>query len=102
MVVVEAFHQAVGAKQEDVPGLVTDRADLGVNELISAAEGLLQNVSAWVSAGFALVDLALAQKPADMGVVVGELLDGAGPRGQIIDPAVADVAEVKPGGCEPA
>src|SRR5579862_4693854 len=47
-----------------------------------------------MGAGFAFVDLALAQKPGDVGVVLGELFDSGFARRQIINAAIADVPEI--------
>jgi hypothetical protein len=54
-----------------------------------------------VVAGLALVDLAGAALPADVGVVVGDLSEAAGD-GEVVDAAVADVGEVEPSRGEPA
>jgi len=54
-----------------------------------------------MGSGFPLGNLTLPKEPADMGVVMRELLDGSVPR-QVIDPAVANMAEEHPLRCEPA
>ena len=51
-----------------------------------------------VVACFAFVDFSIPQEPADVGVIVAELLDPALACGQIINPAVADVGEIHPAG----
>src|SRR5260221_6883791 len=101
LVVVESLDQAVGAEEEDVGRLVSDGADLGFDKLVAGAEGFLEGGASRMMAGFAFVDLSLAEEPADVGVVVAELLDAALP-GQVVDAAVADMAEVDPAGGEPA
>ena len=102
LVVEEAFGEAVGAEEEEVAGLKVDGADLGVDELVVGAEAFLESGAAWVVAGFALGDLAVAAEPADVGVVVGDLAEGAGGAFEVVDAAVADVAKIEPLGGEPA
>ena len=71
--VPKALHKAVRADQESVARLEADRSDVGLDELVACPEGLLQGVAARMAACLALVQLALAAQPADMGVVVGDL-----------------------------
>ena len=70
VIVVKAFDEAVGAEQKDIAGFITDGAELRVHELISAAEGFLEDAAAGMGAGFAFVDFAVAKQPADVRVVV--------------------------------
>jgi hypothetical protein len=102
MLVVQPFHQTIRAKQKDVALFVCDRAYLRFDKLIGTAQRLLQNVPARMAASFPFVDLALTQQPADVRIVVRDLFDRVFPRGQIINPAVTDVAEIKPAGSKPA
>ncbi len=53
-------------------------------------------------AGLPLVDLPGPEKPADIRIVVAELLDRLLTRGQVVNPAVADMSEIDPPGSEPA
>ena len=75
LVVVESVNQAIRTNQEDVPAFVKDDPDLGIDELIGTAQGTLQNIAAGVVAGLPFTDLALTEKPADMGIVSGKLFD---------------------------
>ena len=68
--VIKTFRDSVGAEQKNVARLVTHRTHLGIDELIIRAERLLEPVALGVIAGFALVELAVALQPADIGVVV--------------------------------
>lgn len=61
VVIVKALDQAVGAQQENVASFVADGAELGVDELVAAAERLLQYSSSWMCPGFPFADLAVAQ-----------------------------------------
>ena len=74
----EAVDEAVGAEDEAVAGREGDGAELGFDELVAGAEGLVEGVAHRVGAGFAFVDLALAAEVADVGVIVSELGDAAG------------------------
>ena len=65
-------------EDEAVAGREGDGAELGFDELVAGAEGLVEGVAHRVGAGFAFVDLALAAEVADVGVIVGELGDAAG------------------------
>ena len=100
--VEEAIDEAVGAEEEDVAGFVGDGANLGIDKLVAAAEGLLQGGAARMLAGLAFAELSVAVEPADVGVVLAELLDFFAGRGKVINPAVADMGEVHPAGREPA
>ena len=73
-----------------------------VNELVAAAERLLQRLAARVRARLVVADLPVSQKPADVRVVLSELPDGFFLFRQMIDPAVADVAKIHPARHEPA
>ena len=75
LMVVEPIHQAVRAEQKDVAAPAAHRADLRIHKLVSAAERLLQDVAARMGARLVFVDFAVAEQPADMGVVLSELLD---------------------------
>jgi len=74
----EAVDEAIGAEDEAVAGGESDRAELGFDELVAGAEGLVEGVAHRVGAGFAFVDLALAAEVAEVGMIVGELGDAAG------------------------
>src|SRR5689334_6458743 len=63
-------------------------------------ERLLQGVASGMIAQFAFVDFSVAEKPADIRVVLAQLADAAR-RGEIIDPAVAEMGEIHPARREP-
>src|SRR5688572_25285911 len=100
--VVQPFRQAVGAKEEGVPRLAGHCANLWVNELVTATKRLLKHVPARMGARFPFLDAAIAQQPSYMRVIVAELFDGPIFRGEIINAAVTDVAEIHPARREPA
>lgn len=102
LAVEEALGEAIGAEEEEVAGLEIDGADLGADELVIGAERFLQGGAAGVVAGFALGELAIAAEPADVGIVVGDLAQGAGSALEVVDAAIADVAKVEPLRGEPA
>src|SRR5262245_54583282 len=102
MVVVETLHKSVGAQKKHVARFKRDRSELGFDELIASAERPLQHVPPRMRPCFAFGNFPMAQEPADMRVVVAELLDGVRAGGQIVDAAVADVAEVHPTWGKPA
>jgi hypothetical protein len=66
--------------RKHVARLVGHGADLRIDKLVAAAERLLQRGAARMVARLPLVDLAGAEEPADVGVVVAELLDLPLPR----------------------
>ena len=53
-------------------------------------------------AGFAFADFSLAQQPADVGVIGGELFNFRFSAGEMINPAVSDMAEIHAAGGKPA
>lgn len=100
--VVEAIDDAVAAEEEDVAGFVGNGANLRFDELVTAAERFLEDVAARMRARFAFVEFAVAEEPADVSVIVAELLYAAFALRQVINARVADVAEEHPTGREPA
>lgn len=98
--VPDAVDEAIGAEEETVTGAVADGADVRFEELVTAAEGLLEGAAAGVGAGLAFVDAAVTAEPADVAVVVGDLGEAA-LFGKVVDAAVADVGEIHPFGGEP-
>jgi hypothetical protein len=71
VVIVKAFRKSVGAKEESVAGFVVDGADLGIRELIAAAECFLEHISPGMGACFPWADHSVAEQPTDVGVVLG-------------------------------
>src|SRR5581483_8706478 len=93
--------KAVGADEKAILQLEFYGADVRVDELVAGAERLVQGVAARVGARFAFIDATVAPEPADVAVVVGHLGEAA-LAAQVVDAAVADVAEVHPVRREPA
>ena len=96
----QAVGHPVGAEEKAIAGVVRDGAEMRFGELMAGAEGLVEGIAQRVGAHFALVELALAVQPADVRVIVRELLAAGGAR-QVIDAAVAEMREVQPGRREP-
>ena len=84
------------------PGSQATAPHLRINELISGPESFLKHVAARMIAGFALIEFSISQQPADMRVIVSELLDDSLLCRQVINPAIADMAEIHPARREPA
>ena len=101
LTIVETVYDAVGTEEETVAGRASDRADLRHDKLVSSTEGSLEDSATRVGFGFALVDLSIPEKPADMGIVMAQLHDRPLGR-QMVDPAVTDVAEIHPARSKPA
>src|ERR1035437_5740728 len=95
LAVPQAVDETVRAEEKTVAGLMADRADMGFNELVAGAEGLVECVAPGMVAGLAFVELALAPQPADVAVVVRDLGDAAVAR-EVIDAAVAKMGEIHP------
>ncbi len=100
LAVPETIDETVGADEEAIAGLVSDAADVRIDELVAGAEGLLEGVAARVGAVFAFVHFSGAAELADERVIVGDLGEAA-LAGKVVDAAVADVAEVHPTRREP-
>ena len=101
VMIPEAIHEAVGADDKTVSGMVADRADLRVYKLVACAERLVKDVAARMRAGFVVLDFSIPQEPRDMRVVLRELEQFAFALRQLIDPRVADVSEIRPARREP-
>src|SRR5207244_3770776 len=74
---------------------------LRIDKLVTASKCLLQHVASRMLAGLAFIELAIPKQPTDIGVIVRQLFDRPFAFGKIIDPAVADVAEIHPTRREP-
>lgn len=98
--VVERFDQAIGADQKAIAFFAVEGSDLWRDELVAAAESLLHGFAARVVARFAFVDFAVAEEPADVGVIFGELGELGG--GGSIDSTVTNMTEIHAGAGEPA
>jgi hypothetical protein len=90
---VKPLRQTVRAEQENIPRLISHRPDLRVHELIAASERLLQNIPPRMRPCFAFIELAVAEHPAHISVVMADLFDRAFAFGKIIDSAVPNVTE---------
>ena len=101
LVVVDGIRDPVRAEKKAVARLESHGADLRGDKLVVGPERTLEDVAAGMVFCFALVQLPVAEKPAHVGVVVGQLLDAAR-GGEVVDPAVADVPEIHPPPAEPA
>ena len=75
---VDEIWSFTAAKQKNVARFAADRADLRLDKLIRAAERALQHVAARMRARLVFGDLAVAEQPADVGVVVGAQLHDPG------------------------
>lgn len=102
MTVVEAVGDAIGAEEKNVAGLAGNGAELWIHKLLSSAEDFLEDVSSRMIAGLALVDIAFPKEPANVRVVVADLAQRVFASREVVDTAVADVAEVHPSRREPA
>ena len=98
---MKTIGDSVGADQKTVTGRASDSANLRGHELVAGSQGFLKEVAARVVLGLPLIDLPFAVEPADMGVVLCELLDSSF-RGKVVDAAVPDMPEVHPPRGEPA
>src|ERR1700735_2812715 len=99
--VPQTVDQAVRTDEEAVARMMGQRADMGFDELVTGAQGLIERVAPRVGARLPLVDGAVAPEPTDVGMIMGDLVKGAVPR-QAVDSAVADMAEMQAGAPEPA
>jgi hypothetical protein len=75
--VEETVGDDIRAVQESVAGLEAHGANLGLDLLRFCAEDFLQDISLGVVFRLALIDLAVSKKPADIGIVVGDLFHDA-------------------------
>ncbi len=61
VVILKPLDQAVRAQKKNIAAFVANCAELRVDELIAAAERLLQYRSSWMCPGFPFAELAVAK-----------------------------------------
>src|SRR5579862_392832 len=96
LAVEEPLHQPVRAEQEEIARFAGDDANLRIDKLVPRAERLLQDGAAGMIPRLAFVELAVAEEPADVRVVVAQLPQPPLPRRQIVNAAVSNVPEHHP------
>ena len=96
----ESIGHTIRAEQEAVAWLESHGSGLGFDLLRVRAEDFLQDISPGMVFRLALVDLAISKKPADIGVIVGDLFHTACRR-QEVNATIANMGEIHPARCEP-
>ena len=85
----------IRTENDAVARLAGNLPDMRCDGLVTSPECLRKGILARMISGFALVELTVSAKPADVRMVVRDLFEPTFAR-QPIDPAVSDVSEVHP------